>query len=261
MPEALRSTDDGYSGSDAIEYGFVQEFIRMNSDHLENVLIKMQASLSERPRPDPWIAGAGVSLSILLALLTADFHAAFGLNKDEVHVMAVMFLLISLVATGVLLARWIAGTHGYKPKTPEEIVAEALARSRADRLRMEDRAAARQSVIQQEDRGMDGLAEAMAVEEEGEPLRTLKNLRSEAEVLKRSTPAFKTQNAPGSESGVMAWEEQVHTALSDLPTLQSQFANAPTDNPILAALSAHPATIRLTAKVGVLDSIIKHLEQ
>jgi type VI protein secretion system component VasK len=103
----------------------------VNEDALIRVLEKMQRQEAHRTTIGDALAVLGIFVAMALVLATADFHDIAGVNKGDVHTIAVVIAVIALAGSVFLFYRWARYTwqHRHK-KTAEQMVAELKIQAR-----------------------------------------------------------------------------------------------------------------------------------
>jgi hypothetical protein len=92
-----------------------QDIIHITADRAHRYLSEWRQKIEAE---GSWIAPLSLAVSLLLALLTADFKDRFGLKKEQ---WAAIFL-ISLVATIIWLLRSVTRRIWNPAETPDQIV-------------------------------------------------------------------------------------------------------------------------------------------
>ena len=194
-------------------------------------------------------------MTLFFFLLTADFHNTLFLDKDFIRSLAAFVDFAFFGMTAWLAWRWREDRRkhrAYVTESPEDILAEIKRQVLTDEEQLRE-AEARLAVI--------APPAPVPVPVPTSPLlEELRPLRLQAEILRQTVPAFGSQ--PVSEAvrqSVSDWEHEVSVALTEKPELKTQFDGASDENPILAALKAHPLSIQLNNRIMVLDAITKYL--
>lgn len=223
-------------------------WIVINEDKLVRVLESFEHQERKRPRLETWLSLLGMALTLFFVLATAAFHDVGPLKNSDVHTAAVTLLVLTGLGTLYSLIKWgIYALRHLKPETSEDKVAKIKKQSQefAESLRAAE----------------ERLAVATPRQAASPLLRSLKQLRLQAELVRQGVPTFQGQNATeATEKAVTDWREAVSAALDSEPELKAQFDAIPEENPILAALKFHPLAGRLQNNISSLDAIIKYVE-